>query len=65
MAYVLLDKPFHLSLETPEANLSRATHWLNASYSMHTVIQRLAAILRRLPAAVAQRWIVRLHRASL
>lgn len=24
--------PYHLLLETPEANLSRAMHWLNVSY---------------------------------
>ena len=31
-AYVLMDNHYHLLLETPEANLSRAMHWLNASY---------------------------------
>ena len=31
-AYVLMDKQYHLLVETPEANLSRTMHWLNASY---------------------------------
>ncbi|HEV2393061.1 MAG TPA: transposase, partial [Verrucomicrobiae bacterium] len=31
-AYVLMDNHFHLMLETPEANLSRAMQWLNVSY---------------------------------
>ena len=31
-AYVLMDNHYHLMLETPEANLSRAMHWLNAGY---------------------------------
>jgi REP element-mobilizing transposase RayT len=33
-AYVLMDNHFHLLLETPEANLSRAMQWLNVSYSV-------------------------------
>lgn len=33
-AYVLMDNHYHLMLETPEANLSRAMHWLNAGYSV-------------------------------
>ena len=33
-AYVLMDNHFHLLLETPEANLSRAMQWLGVSYSM-------------------------------
>src|SRR5260370_1294251 len=33
-AYVLLDNHFHLLVETPEANLSRAMQWLNVSYSV-------------------------------
>src|SRR5208283_3969210 len=33
-AYVLMDNHYHLLLETPEANLSRAMHWLNVSYSV-------------------------------
>ena len=32
--YVLMDNHFHLLLETPEANLSRAIQWLNVSYSL-------------------------------
>jgi putative transposase len=31
-AYVLMDNHYHLLIETPQANLSRAMHWLNASY---------------------------------
>ena len=30
LACVLMDNHYHLMLETPEANLSRAMHWLNA-----------------------------------
>ena len=33
-AYVLMDNHYHLILETPEANLSRAVQWLNVSYSV-------------------------------
>jgi putative transposase len=33
-AYVLMDNHFHLLLETPEANLSRAMQWLMVSYSV-------------------------------
>src|SRR6516164_719826 len=33
-AYVLMDNHFHLLLETPEANLSRAMQWLGVSYSL-------------------------------
>src|SRR5436190_585375 len=33
-AYVLMPNHFHLLLETPEANLSRAGQWLNVSYSV-------------------------------
>ena len=32
--YVLMDNHFHLLIETPEANLSRAMQWLNVSYSV-------------------------------
>ena len=32
--YVLMDNHYHLLVETPEANLSRAMHWLNVSYSV-------------------------------
>ena len=31
-AYVLMDNHYHLLLETPEPNLSRAMQWLNVSY---------------------------------
>src|SRR5713226_9346510 len=31
-AYALMDNHFHLLLETPEANLSRAMQWFNVSY---------------------------------
>jgi putative transposase len=33
-AYVLMENHFHLLVETPEANLSRAMQWLNVSYSL-------------------------------
>lgn len=33
-AYVLMDNHFHLLVETPEANLSRAMQWLGVSYSV-------------------------------
>ena len=33
-AYVLMDNHFHLMVETPEPNLSRAMQWLNVSYSI-------------------------------
>ena len=33
-AYVLMDNHFHLLVETPEANLSRAMQWLSVSYSV-------------------------------
>jgi putative transposase len=32
--YVLMDNHYHLLLETPRANLSRAMQWLNVSYSI-------------------------------
>jgi REP element-mobilizing transposase RayT len=32
-AYVLMDNHYHLLLETPEANLSRAIQWINVSYA--------------------------------
>jgi putative transposase len=32
--YVLMPNHYHLQLETPEANLSRAIHWLNVGYSV-------------------------------
>ena len=31
-AYVLMDNHYHLIVQTPEANLSRAVQWLNVSY---------------------------------
>jgi hypothetical protein len=33
-AYVLMDNHYHLLIETPEANLSRALHWINVAYSI-------------------------------
>lgn len=33
-AYVLMDNHYHLLLETPEPNLSRAMQWCNVSYSV-------------------------------
>jgi putative transposase len=32
--YVLMPNHYHLQIETPEANLSRAIHWLNVGYSV-------------------------------
>jgi putative transposase len=32
--YVLMPNHYHLQVETPEANLSRAIHWLNVGYSV-------------------------------
>ena len=29
-----MDNHYHLLLETPEANLSRAMHWINVAYSI-------------------------------
>ena len=34
-AYVFMHNHFHLFLETPEANLSRAMQWLNLSYTVY------------------------------
>ncbi len=33
-AYVLMDNHFHLIVDTPDANLSRAVQWIKVSYSM-------------------------------
>src|SRR5215472_1190357 len=33
-AYALMDNHYHLLVETPEANLSRAMQWVNVSYSV-------------------------------
>lgn len=33
-AYVLMDNHYHLLIETPSANASRALQWLNLSHSM-------------------------------
>lgn len=33
-AYVLMPNHYHLQVETPQANLSRAIQWLNVSYSI-------------------------------
>ncbi|MBU0678868.1 MAG: transposase [Verrucomicrobia bacterium] len=32
-AYVLMDNHYHLLVQTPDANLSRAMQWINQSYS--------------------------------
>jgi len=32
--YALMGNHYHLQLESPEANLSKAVHWLNVSYSV-------------------------------
>ena len=38
--YCLMSNHYHLLLETPEANLSAAVHWLNGSYSTWFNIRR-------------------------
>ena len=47
-AYVLMDNHYHLLIETPRANASRAMQWLNLSYSVwHNVRhQRSGALFR-------------------
>ena len=39
-SYCLMDNHYHLLLETPEANISRAMRWLNASYAVYFNIKR-------------------------
>jgi putative transposase len=39
-AYVLMGNHYHLIIETPEANLSRAMHHINSSYTTYTNIKR-------------------------
>jgi len=34
-SYCLMDNHYHLLVETPEANISRAMRWLNASYAVY------------------------------
>ena len=34
LAYVLMGNHYHLLVSTPDANLSRALHWLNVSYGV-------------------------------
>ncbi len=34
-AYCLMDNHYHLIVETPEANISRALQWLNVSYAVY------------------------------
>lgn len=38
--YVLMSNHYHLIIETPEANLSRAMHYINGSYSTYINIKR-------------------------
>ncbi len=69
-AYVLMDNHYHLLVETPEANLSRAMHWLGVSYSVgfnrreQAALKRLdrplgwPAIISGLEAAKGERWAV-------
>jgi putative transposase len=66
-AYVLMDNHFHLLLETPGANLSRAMQWLNTSYTVwfnrrhqragHVLQGRFKAVLME-----AQSWALGLSR---
>jgi REP element-mobilizing transposase RayT len=39
-AYCLMPNHYHLLLSTPDANLNRAMHWLNVSFSRYVNIQR-------------------------
>lgn len=39
-SYCLMDNHYHLLVETPEANISQAVHWLNASYAVYFNIKR-------------------------
>lgn len=39
-AYVLMGNHYHLIIETPEGNLSRAMHYINSSYTTYTNIKR-------------------------
>ena len=34
-SYCLMDNHYHLLVETPEANISKAMHWLNVSYAVY------------------------------
>jgi REP element-mobilizing transposase RayT len=38
--YCLMSNHYHLLIETPEANLSQAMQWLNASYAMYFNVKR-------------------------
>lgn len=38
--YVLMSNHYHLIIETPEANLSRAMHYINGSYTTYFNIKR-------------------------
>jgi len=35
LAFCLMNNHFHLFARTPDANLSRAMHWINGSYTIH------------------------------
>jgi putative transposase len=39
-AYILMGNHYHLIVETPEGNLSRAMHYINSSYTTYTNIKR-------------------------
>lgn len=39
-SYCLMDNHYHLLVETPEANISKAMHWLNVSYAVYFNIKR-------------------------
>jgi REP element-mobilizing transposase RayT len=39
-SYCLMDNHYHLLVETPEANISKAMRWLNASYAVYFNIKR-------------------------
>lgn len=39
-SYCLMDNHYHLLVETPDANISKAMHWLNVSYAVYFNIKR-------------------------
>jgi len=39
-SYVLMSNHYHLIIQTPEANLSKAMHYINGSYTTYTNIKR-------------------------
>ena len=52
-AYVLMTNHYHLLIQTPEANASRALQWLNVSYSclLYTSPSPRDGLLSRMPSS--------------